>query len=422
MTFSKLILKSQGPCYKVEESAFSHKDAKLLNLYMSKTCSHDVSLVSNEEYEWDENIYPEIALSLVKTCKVPRELDTEKIYFFVIEFAPVFPQFKLTASYFEKFSNLASLSLCEYYFDDVDVVSMFSKIPFLQFLFLKYCNVEGRLQEILDTCFNLHTMRLIHCNYDTSEEPIKLPKQMLNFYTQLYEPFRVDISRCEKTLEQLEFNNKYYPVEIITSHSLYTDNFVKFECFRLHEARLRRHCGSLVCYTETDTPESLHLREEKLRKKMVKIHGRNADFISYQSSPKEITPPQSLHLRKLNLRCYLKYPGCFGESLESLTELTVDWIAIYNYATIGSSTTNQDLKNKSRHVNLKCIIHLDMYCVVHPSSEYDLVCTFTTAMKDGHCITAILKWSHIRIETLSLKLHPRTLRKNPQHCLIKRRS
>jgi len=364
MTFSKPILKSQGPCNKVEESAFSFKDVKLLNFYMSKICNHDVSLVSNEKYEWDSHKHPEIALNLVKTCDVPPELeDNEKeIYFFVIEFDPVFPQFKLTASYFEKFENLASLSLCEYYFDDVDIVSMFSKIPFLQFLFLKYCSiVGGRLQKILDTCFNLHTMRLIHCDYDTSGEPIIFPKQMKNVCIRRYESLEIDVSRCEKTLEQLELHTKYYFVKIITSQGSFTD----------------------------------------------------------------IAKSQGLHLRKLKLRSYLKYPGCFGGSLKFLTELIVDWVAIYDNATIVPSIKKiillaGNFEERSLNVNLECIMHLDMFCVVRPSSDYDLNCTFSTAPEPGHYINTILKWSRLKIQNLRFQHNSVTLMKNDPRCLIKR--
>jgi len=371
MIYSKAEVLNCGNYYnKVVESAYSPEDAKLLKLYMSKICNHDVSLVLNEK--WDDHIHPAIALNLVETCKVPDGLNTEKICIIVIEFAPVFPQFKLTASYFEKFSNLASLSLYEYSFNDVDVVSMFSQITFLQFLFLKYCDIEDRLQEILDSCFILQTIRLIHCSF-SCKDPIVFPRQMQKIGIRQPEALKIDISRCENNLKELALDTNIYHIEIITSKSSNT--------------------------------------------KIITSESSNIKIITPQSSNTKIITSQNPNLRELDLRCYLIDPRCFGESLKFIKNLTLDWDAIYNYATIGSSST-KNLQDKSRHLDLEYLICLDMFCVIHPSSEYNLTCTFTTAMEEGHFIKAILKWEHQGIQRLRFQLYPITFIQNHPRYLV----
>jgi len=370
MMYSKAeVLNCRDYYNEVEESAYSSEDAKPIELYMSKICSHDVSLVSTEE--WDDHIHPIIALNLVETYEVPENLNTEKIYILVIEFAPVFPQFKLTASFFENFKNLASLSLCEYSFnDDVDGMSMFSELTLLQFLFLKYCNIGSHLQEILDICSNLETMRLIHCNF-SCKKPIKLPELMKVFYILRYEPFGLNISRCENNLEQLTLDTKIYHVKIITSES---------------------------SNTKISTP---------------------------QSSNTKIITSQSSNFRTLDLRCYLIDPRCFGKSLKFINNLTLDWDAIYNYATIGSSTT-KNLQDTSRHVALECIIWLKTFRVIRPSREYNLTCAFSgTVYKEVHddiAVKAILEWEDGIIQCISCPRYPMHLMETPPHELVVRRS
>jgi len=378
MYFSKSTLRRQVPCYEVDESAaFSPKHVELLDLFMSKICNHNVSLVSNEK--WDDHRHSAIALKLVKTYEVPEELETEEIYFLDIEFIPVLPQFKLTASYFENFKNLASLSLYAYSFnEDVDVVSMFSKIPFLQFLFLKYCNIEY-LQKILDTCIILQAIQLIHCDFHC-ENSIDFPELIQIIDIRHYETLRINILRCENNLKEIKLDTKFYHVEITSKSS---------------------------------------------NAKIIASDSSNIKIITPQSSNTKIITSQRPNLRELDLRCYLIDPICFGETLEYIDNLTLDGSAIYNYATIGSSTT-KNLQDKSRLLALECIIWLKTFRVIHPSRKHNLSSTFHTTMfkevSDDVAVKVILEWEDGIIQYITCRRRPMHLFWNPPFKLVVRRS
>jgi len=176
--------------------------------------------------------YPIKALCLGVELNLPKGLKCANLNALMMCSSYNSSVFESNLPFIEQFSNLKSLMLCCFTFND-NVLSMLSKFPLLEFLCLNLCAIPKRndVSKIFKYCTALKEIWLIN-NIYYDDAPLELHPQLERFKVQAYGSFKVDALHCTR-LEYLAIESshpKITPPEVECVHTLHVNG-----CLENHE-------------------------------------------------------------------------------------------------------------------------------------------------------------------------------------------
>jgi hypothetical protein len=177
----------------------------------------------------DSYKHPINALCLGKELNLPEGLDSANLNALMMCSSNKSSVFESNLPFFDQFSNLKSLMLCCFTFND-NVLSMFSKFPLLEFLCLNLCIIPkiNDVSKIFEYCTALKEIWLID-DLSPDEAPLKLHPQLERFKVVTSSTFEVNASQCTQ-LKHLAIKSFYPKItlpKVECVHTLSVDGYLK---------------------------------------------------------------------------------------------------------------------------------------------------------------------------------------------------